>query len=239
ASALEKGETATVREVVDGDTVVLADGRQVRLTGIQAPKLPLGRAGFSKWPLAGEAKAALGGLVLGKEVELRYGGRRMDRHGRVLAHLFTLGGGVWVQGSMLGLGLARVYTFADNRRMAAEMYALERGAREDKLGIWGRSFYGVRVPEEMARDIDTFQVVEGTVLDAALVRGRIYLNFGADWRTDFTVTISPRAGKLFRKSGSDPLSLKGRRIRVRGWIKSYNGPMIEASHPEQIEILSP
>ncbi|MEE8394009.1 MAG: thermonuclease family protein, partial [Rhodospirillales bacterium] len=47
ASALEKGETATVREVVDGDTVVLADGRQVRLTGIQAPKLPLGRAGFS------------------------------------------------------------------------------------------------------------------------------------------------------------------------------------------------
>jgi hypothetical protein len=24
---------------------------------------------------------------------------------------------------------------------------------------------------------------------------------------------------------------------VRGWIKSFNGPMIEASHPEQIEVI--
>ena len=49
--ALTLGGPATVVAVVDGDTVVLDDGRQVRLVGIQAPKLPLGRRNFRKWPL--------------------------------------------------------------------------------------------------------------------------------------------------------------------------------------------
>jgi len=75
------------------------------------------------------------------------------------------------------------------------------------------------------------------VLDAATVKGRTYLNFGADWREDFTVSIDKRAMKLFKKSGFDLLALKNKRIRVRGWLKKFNGPMIEASHPEQIEVL--
>ena len=32
-------ETATVRHVVDGDSVILTDGRQIRLIGINAPEL--------------------------------------------------------------------------------------------------------------------------------------------------------------------------------------------------------
>ena len=32
-------------------------------------------------------------------------------------------------------------------------------------------------------------------------------------------------------------SYEGGRVRVRGWLKSFNGPMIEVTHPEQIEIL--
>ena len=30
---------------------------------------------------------------------------------------------------------------------------------------------------------------------------------------------------------------RGARIRVRGWVRDFNGPMIEITHPEQIEIL--
>ena len=60
------GTSARGVEVVDGDTVVLEDGRRVRLVGIQAPKLPLGRPGFERWPLADEAKHALESLVLGE-----------------------------------------------------------------------------------------------------------------------------------------------------------------------------
>ena len=59
AAALESGGTARAVEIVDGDTLVLDDDRQVRLVGIQAPKLPLGQANFVAWPLADEAKALL------------------------------------------------------------------------------------------------------------------------------------------------------------------------------------
>ena len=48
---LVAAETERVVEIVDGDTLVLAGGRQVRLVGIQAPKLPLGRPGLEAGPL--------------------------------------------------------------------------------------------------------------------------------------------------------------------------------------------
>jgi hypothetical protein len=75
------------------------------------------------------------------------------------------------------------------------------------------------------------------VLKAALVKGRVYLNFGADWKSDFTVTLAPAVRRVFEAEGIDPLVYDGKRVRVRGWIESYNGPMIEASHPEQIEVI--
>ena len=43
---LEAGTTAVVVEVIDGYTLLLDDGTEVRLVGIQAPKLPLGRPDF-------------------------------------------------------------------------------------------------------------------------------------------------------------------------------------------------
>ncbi len=233
---LSAGETLKVAEIVDGDTLVLADQRQVRLVGIQAPKLPLGRAGFKAWPLAGAAKAALARLTLGREVTLAYGGRRIDRHGRALAHLFDRDGR-WIQGEMLARGMARVYSFADNRALVLEMLAREAEARRARRGIWRFRFYAVREPETAGRYVGGFELVEGRVLDAARVRGRVYLNFGPDWRSDFTVTIAPAARRRFEAAGIDPLDYEGRRIRARGWVKSFNGPMIEATHPEQIEVL--
>jgi endonuclease YncB( thermonuclease family) len=225
-------------EIIDGDTLVLQGGVQVRLVGIQAPKLPLGRRGFTAWPLAEQAKAALSRLTLGRTLELSYVGRRIDRHGRLLAHLND-GAGHWIQGALLAAGMARVYTFADNRGRAAEMLALERQARSARRGIWSHSFYRVLDTSEASRFIDTFQLVEGRVLDTAVVRRRGYLNFGRDWRRDFTVSIAPGSLRRFKSAGRRLERYRGRRVRVRGWLKSYNGPMIEATHPEQIEVLKP
>jgi len=238
---LDLVERAQVVEVIDGDTVRLDDGREVRLVGIQAPKLPLGRTGFEAWPLADEAKEALADLALGRAVGLGYGGRRVDRHGRALAHLYLLDAageaGLWLEGAMLEAGLARVYSFADNRALVAEMLDRERQARTGRRGIWADPFYAVRSPEGVDGNVGSFQLVEGIVVDAAEVRGRIYLNFGADWKSDFTVTLAPAVRRLFATEGIDPLGYGGKKVRVRGWIKSFNGPMIEASHPEQIEVI--
>ncbi|MGH6954888.1 MAG: thermonuclease family protein, partial [Alphaproteobacteria bacterium] len=117
---MEDGGQGTVAQVVDGDTLRLADGRDVRLVGLQAPKLPLGRAGFEAWPLAGESRAALAELVDGRTLTLQFVGRRADRHGRLLAHLYD-SAGRWIQGEVLARGMARVYSFPDNRALVGEM----------------------------------------------------------------------------------------------------------------------
>ena len=46
-------------------------------------------------------------------------------------------------------------------------------------------------------------------------------------------------GEGLEAAGIDPEEYEGRTVRTRGWVKSYNGPMIEATHPEQIEVLAP
>ncbi|MDA1091361.1 MAG: thermonuclease family protein [Proteobacteria bacterium] len=233
-----------VAGVVDGDTVVLKTpmmgATQIRLVGIQAPKLALGRKNFPTWPLAAESKALLATLVDGQPLTLSFGGAEKDRHGRLLAHLHR-SDGTWIQGEMLKRGMARVYSFADNRSAVADMLALEHGARKAKRGIWGLPYYAVRNPEnadELSRLAGTFHLVEGRVADAVRIKGQVYLNFGQDWRKDFTITLNSKVVRLFAKTGVDPLALKGRMVRVRGWLKKYNGPMIEASHPEQIEVMA-
>ena len=94
---LDRDRSGRVAAIVDGDTLFIDDGTEVRLVGIQAPKPSLGRAGFAPWPLADRAKAALGELSRDRTVTLSYGGARRDRHGRALAHLHG-SDGTWIQG---------------------------------------------------------------------------------------------------------------------------------------------
>lgn len=234
---LVRDGTARAVAIVDGDTLVLEDGREVRLVGLQAPKLPLGRRNFRSWPLAEDSKQALAEIALGRDLALAYGGARQDRHQRLLAHLFRVGDDLWVQGEMLRRGMARVYSFPDNRAAVADMLALEAEARAARRGIWAHPYYRVLDHREAGAHIDSFQLVEGTVLKAERRGARHYLNFAADFRSDFTIVIERRGARLFEDMDFDPLTLQGRTIRVRGWLKEWNGPMIEATHPEQIEVL--
>lgn len=235
-AAAESLPAGRVAEIVDGDTLILNDGREFRLVGIQAPKLPLGRVGFEAWPLAAEARTALAGLAAGRRVTPVATGAARDRHGRWLAHL-ERDDGLWLQGAMLEAGMARVYTFPDNRGRVPALLAAERTARAARRGIWGHPWYAIREAGDVARDIGSFQLVEGRVREAATVRGRTYLNFGADYRSDFTIAVEAGDRALFEEAGLDLEALEGRRVRVRGWVRAVNGPMIEATHPEQIEIL--
>lgn len=236
SAALQPEFVARAVAVIDGDTVALADGREVRLVGIQAPKLPLGRKGFVAWPLAEEAKAALAQLALGHELGLAFGGQQVDRHRRLLAHLYDEES-LWIQGALLERGMARVYTFHDNTALVSEMLAREAAAREAGRGIWAHPFYALRDPWTVSDDAGSFQLVEGRVMAAEAAGGRFYLNFGEDWREDFTVALDRDALRRFAAGGHDPTTLAGRFVRVRGWVRSFNGPLIDVTHPEQIEVL--
>jgi endonuclease YncB( thermonuclease family) len=244
ACGLTAGPIHKVTSIIDGDTFVIDTGREVRLVGLQAPKLPLGRRGFDPWPLGDEAKHALDEIAFGKTVRLMYGGSREDRHGRILAHILILedeaqkSKGTWLAGEMISRGMARVYTFRDNRSCAEELLVAENVAREEGLGIWSDKFYRIRSSDKVDKDVDTFQLVEGQVQTAAMRSNGAYLDFGQDWRTDFSLYIAKRNLKRFEKANLNIMSLAHKNIRVRGWIDYRSGPIIELTHPEQIEILS-
>lgn len=230
--------TGRVIRVIDGDTVELDTGPEVRMIGTQAPKLPLGRRDFKAWPMSTEAKTTLEAMVLGKNVQLHFGPADTDRYGRALAHVVTIGTpekeSLWAQGEMIARGMARVYVLSDNRVCVSTLLEKEQNARKIRAGIWSHRFYDIRPHDRSQEDVGTFQIVEGVVLDVAQKRKRFFLNFGEDWREDFTVTVSPQNAKVFEEE-VDLFSLKGKTIRVRGWVEDYNGPFIEAVHPDQIE----
>jgi micrococcal nuclease len=232
-----------VTEVVDGDTVILDSGRVIRLIGTQAPKLPLGREGYPTWPLAPEAKAELEDLALNRTVTLGFGGEEIDRYDRALAHLFVQEGddAIWAQHHMVENGLARVYSFPDNRRCLAQLFAAEARARADRLGIWADPYYSVRMADRPADVLDrvgSYELVEGRVLLAERSGSRVFLNFGRFWKEDFTAVIEGQALRLFEDDGVDPVTLEGALVRVRGWVDNRDGPRIEVTHPEQIEVLA-
>lgn len=238
SAALVKGGRHSVQAVVDGDTVTLDSGKDVRMVGTQAPKLPLGRKGFQAWPLSDAARDYLLSLIDGRNVTMYFGGLEEDRYGRWLAHLVR-DDGLWLQGAMLEAGYARVYTFPDNRSAVDVLLAAEAAARQARRGIWNHPFYKVRTPSELEADPaafeDSYQIVRGRVESTGDVRGRVFVNFGGDWDTDFTAVIAPSALRKFRDAPQfDRAALNGALVEIRGWIEQNRGPSIAITHPEQI-----
>ena len=239
---LREGPHGLVTAVPDGDTVLFDTGMQVRLVGMQAPNLPLGRPDFPAWPKAEEARKALEALVLGKRVTVRHGGAERDRHGRVLGLVFAdADPDLSIQAQMLAAGWARVYSFPDNRACMADLLAAEGRARAMRLGIWGDPYYSGRQagqPAALRALAGRYELVEGRVLVADEAGGRVYLNFGRYYKSDFTAVLDRAAMAVFSAAGIDPLKLGGALIRVRGWVDEAGGPLIEVTHPEQIEVLA-
>jgi hypothetical protein len=206
----------------DGFTV--SDGRAMKLTGIFLP---------SQDRTALQARNA---MLTVPELGIATGGSKPDRYGRAEVEAFA--GDQWIQGQILSDGLALVMLDAASTPCAEELYKAEQAARMAGRGHWGDGTFHVLTPQELemrAADFaGTFQIIEGTVVSAAVVQSRAYFNFGADRKTDFTVTVAPSDMKAFRKRHGKPEKLAGKRIQVRGWIELYNGPEIVLSRAESL-----
>jgi endonuclease YncB( thermonuclease family) len=242
-AGLEPGPARTVTRILDGETVALDDGTELRLIGALAPRAIDADAEAGVWPAEGAATEALRALVSGKSIELRFGGGRTDRYGRLQAHAFLIEGDGrrWVQGVLLQQGLARAYALADGHRCSAELLAAERAAREARLGLWADAAYQVRPadkPSELLRYRTTFQVVGGTIVRVGQTRGSIYLNFDSDWRRGLSASLRRDDVGLLGTYAGKPKTLEGRRVRVRGWIdRRGSAPVIDLSAGGAIEIL--
>lgn len=218
--------TGRVAAIVDGQTLTLDQGGQVHLAGINIPP--------------GESDkviAVLKSLIEGQLVQLISVGPERDRWRRLVAQITRMDDGLWIQGQLVRDGLVRVAGDADHRMMLTALLHLEDQARQDRVGIWdGKDFQPHRAAF-MPRATGAFEIVEGTVIAAAVVGGRGYLNFGEDRRRDFTIAAEPEVLRVFTKSGIDWQGYQGRQIRVRGHVGFFDGPRIDVTYPEQIEII--
>lgn len=243
ACALSPGPTRTVTRILDGETVALDDGSEVRLIGALAPRARDANAAAGAWPLEEAARTALAALTLGKRAALAYGTVRKDRYGRQLAHLFITEAGArtWVQGELLRMGLARAYALPLSGVCLAELLAHESLARRQMKGLWALPLYAPKPAAKtylLAAGRSTFQIATGKVVAVSRTKSAAYLNFGSDWTSDFTVRI-PRAVLKANPQWSDQLeSLKDRTIEVRGWIERRGGPLISITQPGEIALLA-
>ena len=216
--------TATVRAVSEAG-IALEDGRTLRLAAIDArpdagpPPEPRSRSsGLPRFP-------------------------QTDRYGRLHAHAFVSENGTerWLQADLVSRGLALVSSRVGDPACAKALLAKEHSARAAKLGLWGEPVYVMGKAEDPAGVLQSrgrLALVEGKVVSVRESGGTIYVNFGRRWSEDFTVTIAKRNERVFSAAGLEPKSLGGKRVRIRGWIEERGGPWVEASRPEQIEVLA-
>lgn len=235
-----------VVRVLDGDTLILDGDRRVRLLDINAPEMA--HDGQIAQFHAREAANALRSLTFNRQVMIQSGPRKKDKFDRLLGHVFLLDGNRlsgWINGTLVRDGYAHVYTFPENALYGPELLAHEAEARQKRAGIWTSPAWQTRDAAAccVSGDIGTFRLVQGKVLAATHVKtgkeGRTYLNFGKDWRTDFSVFITDKDAKWFRKAGVKNIAdtYRDRTVRVRGYLQPVNGVQVRVTHPAQIEII--
>ncbi|MGP6432296.1 thermonuclease family protein [Pseudomonas paraglycinae] len=200
-------DSATVQRVVDGDTLRLIDGRNVRMIGLNTPEL--GKQGRSDEPFAVAARKRLEALVAESDgrVGLRLGVESRDRYGRTLAHVFSARGEN-LEAQMLADGLGFQVAVAPNVDLVDCQQAAERRARKAGLGLWKHS--PVLKAEQIERS--GFALVSGRVSKVQRNRGGIWIEL----QDKLVLRVAPNL--LHRFDGASLQALKGKQIEARGWV---------------------
>ena len=153
----------------------------------------------------------------------------LDRHGRLRGQLRGPDG-AWLQARLVERGLAVVAPAADvPPEVLDHLLRLERSARETMSKAAGPTEGSARIrPSGSTRRRAASSWCAGAVRSVSRRYEFTYLDFGTDWRRDFTVRDQTRSLQAFARDGLDVAALQGERILVRGWLFSHAGPMIDS-----------
>ncbi|MBI3546186.1 MAG: thermonuclease family protein [Gammaproteobacteria bacterium] len=219
-------EEAQVRHVLDGDTVILANGKHLRLIGMNAPEL--GKDGAPDQAYAMAARQRLSALVQGQRVSLKFEREHADHYGRLLAHI-VLANGQDVEQILLNEGLAWTVAIPPNIDNLADYLTAENQAHSAQRGIWSEAAYAPK-PVEQLTTLDTgFRLIEGKVLHQARRRNIIYLDLSA--RVSLVVASSDWK-KYYR---GKPADWVGRHVIARGWLTQYKQRLhMRVPHPAML-----
>lgn len=220
-------ELVRVRSVLDGDSLRLTDGREVRLIGINTPEF--GKDGRPDQPLAAAARDRTRTLVQNRTVRLDYDAERFDRYGRTLAYV-ALADGRELQETLLHEGLAWFVAIPPNIARLAAHRAAETRAHRVGRGIWGLAAYAPVPAERLTRADTGFLRIVATVVSVDYRDGSALLHLAASVHLAL-----PHVSGDFRQV---PETLVGKRVLARGWLAEYkNALRMRITHPAMLEPL--
>lgn len=122
-----------VERVVDGDTIVLANGDRVRYIGIDTPESV--QPGRPVECYGREAAQKNKDLVQGRRVTLEKDVSDRDSFGRLLRYVYV--DGLFVNGELVKGGYAKAARYPPDTRHHDTFVALQREASRSNLGLWG------------------------------------------------------------------------------------------------------
>ena len=226
-------ESVSVAQVVDGDTLRLTDGRNVRLIGLNTPER--GRNGMPDEPWANAAKDRLQQLVEanGRRVGLRLGQQPRDHYGRYLAHAFGRDGNN-LEAQLLAEGMGYFVAIAPNVSLASCHLDAERVARRKGLGVWRDA----PIVAATALRKGGFAIVQARVERVERNRGGVWLELEGP----LVVHVEHRDARAF----GEIATLAGQLIEARGWVVDRQGRQRDAksarwklkvSHPSMLQAL--
>lgn len=215
--------------VHDGDSVRLADGRALRLIGIDTPELA--RDGRPDEPLARAARDRLRELLRdsGMRLELRFDREREDHYGRLLAHAY-LPDGRSIAAELLAEGLATQLVVPPNEASWTCFRQAERVARRARLGLWALPGYQVMASQGLDPTRRGFALVRGrvTALEPRRSGVRVVLDGGF-------VAWVPRAALA---AFSDIEGLEGELVEARGRLRGYQDELqVTVRHPFALAVI--
>ncbi|MNQ96610.1 Endonuclease YncB precursor [compost metagenome] len=222
--------SVAVERVVDGDTLRLDDGRNVRMIGLNTPEL--GKKGRSDEPFAVAARKRLEALVAASDgqVGLLPGKESKDRYGRTLAHVYGADGAN-LEAQMLAEGLGFLVAVAPNVDLVACQQAAERSARQAGLGVWRQS------PVLKADQISAsgFAVLSGRVSKVQRNRGGVWIEL----QDSVVLRVAPN--QLARFDIASLERLEGKQVEARGWVldRSRRGGLKEGQARWMLPLTDP
>ena len=243
ADSTDRSEYFYVKEVVDGDTVVLGDLKETRLRyiGINSPENLTDDSPGD--PFAYETTKMNKNLVGGKRIRVEYDEQKYDDYGRLLGYVYA--DNLLVNEQLLNHGLAKILFIKPNLKYFESFKQAEKYAQDKRIGIWTNPVtyrYPLENNEFLVKSNNVYRYTGQRIV----TRGKI-----SDHKTnskvlrlivedDFEVVIFKNNLPNFHFFNIKPTDYYlGKPVEVIGRVSKYRGrTQIKVLHPFSIRLLN-